>query len=40
MLFLFSSTDIKNTRNALVRGLIADFAEINAGILMAYLFFY
>ncbi len=36
----FGSVGIKNTRYAVVCGLIADFAGIIASILMAYLFFY
>jgi spore maturation protein SpmA len=36
----FGAVGIKNTRYALVCGLIADFAGIMAAILLAYLFFY
>jgi spore maturation protein SpmB len=36
----FGSVGIKNTRYAVVCGLIADFVGITAAILMAYLFFY
>jgi spore maturation protein SpmA/spore maturation protein SpmB len=36
----FGSVGIKNTRYALVCGLIADFAGITAAILLAYLFFH
>lgn len=36
----FGSVGIKNTRHAVVCGLIADFVGITAAILMAYLFFY
>jgi spore maturation protein SpmA len=36
----FGAVGIKNTRYAVVCGLIADFAGIIAAILMAYLFFY
>ncbi|MDR2910763.1 MAG: spore maturation protein [Bacteroidales bacterium] len=36
----FGAVGIKNTRYALVCGLIADFAGIIAAILLAYLFFY
>jgi spore maturation protein SpmB len=36
----FGSVGIKNTRYAVVCGLIADFAGITAAILMSYLFFY
>ena len=36
----FGSVGIKNTRYAVVCGLIADFTGIIAAILMAYLFFY
>lgn len=36
----FGAVGIKNTRYAVVCGLIADFAGIIASILMAYLFFY
>jgi spore maturation protein SpmB len=36
----FGSVGIKNTRYALICGLIADFAGITAAILLGYLFFY
>jgi spore maturation protein SpmB len=36
----FGSVGIKNTRYAVVCGLIADFVGITAAILMAYLFFH
>lgn len=36
----FGAVSIKNTRYAVVCGLIADFAGIIASVLMAYLFFY
>ncbi len=36
----FGSVGIKNTRYAIVAGLIADFVGVIAGILLGYLFFY
>jgi spore maturation protein SpmB len=36
----FGSVGIKNTRYAIVAGLIADFVGVIAGILLGYLFFH
>ena len=36
----FGSVGIKNTRYAIIAGLIADFVGVIAGILLGYLFFY